>query len=176
MAYRDKIRRLCSAAMLLGVSLLLSYLEAILPLTVWLPLPAFKLGLANIVITLIFITVSPLGAAAVSVCRIAIMAMLFGNATSFIFSLSGGLLSYLGLWLLAYFGKRCFSVIGVSVGCAALHNIGQLIAAAVIFDANVFLSYLPALLIAALIFGTLTGALLQLILPRFKAIRYIRYN
>ncbi len=167
MVYRDKIKRLCVNAMFLGIALSLSYLEAILPLTAWIPLPGFKLGLCNILITTVFVAVSPWDAAIVSLCRICIMGILFGNLASFSFSLCGGILSYLGLWLLVRAGKRIFSMIGVSVGCAALHNLGQLIAAAALYGTEVILGYLPMLLLAAVLFGTVTGILLQLLLPRF---------
>ncbi len=168
MAYRDKIRRLCLNAMFLGICLLLSYLEAILPLTAWLPLPGFKLGLSNILITLVFVAVSPWDAALISLCRIFLMGLLFGNLSSFTFSLGGGLLSYGGLWLLTRLGKNHFTMVGVSVGCAALHNLGQLLMAALWFGSGVILGYLPMLLIAALLFGTVTGILLRLLLPRFR--------
>ncbi len=168
MASQAKVRRLCIDAMLLAMAMLLSYLEAILPLTFWLPIPGFKLGLANIIITLVFVSISPWDAALISACRISLMAMLFGNISGFIFSLCGGILSLVGLWLLTKIGKRIFSMIGVSVGCAALHNIGQLLAASLYFGTSVILGYLPILLIAALLFGTVTGILLQLILPRFN--------
>ncbi len=171
MPYRDNIRRLCLNAMLLGLCLLLSYLEAILPLTVWLPLPGFKLGLSNIVVTLIFAAISPWDALLVSLCRIGLMGLLFGNLPSFSFALCGGLLSYLGLWLLCK--RKHFSMLGVSVGCAALHNIGQLLTAAVWFGSSVIFTYLPILLVAALLFGTLTGLLLQIVFPRFQKISYI---
>ncbi len=170
MQSRKSIQRVCLDAMLLGISLLLSYLEAILPLTVWLPLPGFKLGLANILITLVFVTISPLDAAIVSICRISIMGILFGNAASFTFSLCGGLLSYLGLWLFAKALRRSFSMIGISIGCAALHNIGQLLAASLWFGADAVIGYLPFLLIASLIFGSITGGLLEVITPRLYRI------
>ncbi len=168
MASRDNIRRLSVNAMLLCLSLLLSYLEAILPLTAWLPLPGFKLGLSNVLIMWCFLAVSPVDAAAVSFCRIIIVNLLFGNAASLAFSLCGGLLSYLGLWIFARLFRRVFGMIGVSVGCAALHNLGQLLAASVLYGTEVLLGYLPMLLIAALIFGTVTGVLLQLINSRLQ--------
>lgn len=171
MAYRDRTKRLCLDAMMLGVSMLLSYLEVILPLSALVPLPGFKLGLCNIVITLAFVTVSPLDAAVISFCRICLMGMLFGNISGFIFSLCGGALSYIGLWLFAKLGRKFFSMIGISVGCAALHNMGQLIAASFLFGSEVILGYLPILLVASLIFGTVTGILLELILPRFLKIK-----
>ncbi len=171
MVSRDKLRRLCFDAMLLGIALLLSYLEAILPLTAWIPLPGFKIGLANIIVTLAFVTTSPASAAIISFSRIAIMGILFGNASSFFFSLCGGILSYIGLWLLARVLRRFFSMIGVSVGCAALHNLGQLIAAAFMFGTGAILGYLPILLVAALIFGTVTGILLHAVLPPFEGLK-----
>lgn len=170
MASRVNVHRLCLDAMLLGIALLLSYLEAILPLMAWLPLPGFKLGLANILVTLVFVVLSPWDAAIISLARISLMGLLFGNVTSLTFSLCGGLLSYLGLWLLVRLGRRHFSMTGVSVGCAALHNLGQLLAAALWFGTDVILSYLPMLLIAALLFGCVTGQLLYLILPRVQRI------
>ena len=173
MASRDNIRRLCQNAMLLGVGLLLSYLEAILPLTVWIPLPGFKLGLANIGVTLVFVAVSPWDAALVSLCRIGLMGLLFGNLSSFTFSLGGAVLSYLGLWLLARWGKEKFSMIGVSVGCAALHNLGQILVAALWLGTEVILGYLPMLLVAAVLLGTVTGTLLQALLPRFRKLGVI---
>ncbi len=173
MAYRANIRRLCLNAVLLSVAMLLSYLEAILPLTAWLPLPGFKLGLSNILVTLLFVAVSPFDAALLSFSRICIMGLLFGNLSSFTFSLCGGLLSYLGLWLLARWGSRVFSPVGVSVGCAALHNLGQLLAAALWLGSGVILGYLPVLLIAALLFGSVTGVLLQLLLPRFRQLKLL---
>ncbi len=171
MAYRDNARRLTLDAMMLGMALLLSYLEAILPLSVWIPLPGFKLGLANILVTLAFVIISPLDAAMVSFCRIVIMGILFGNAVSFTFSLCGGILSYLGLWLLASAGKRMFSMIGVSVGCAALHNTGQLLAAMLWFGTDAVFGYLPMLLLASLLFGSITGVLLCYTVPRLLHIR-----
>ncbi len=176
MAYRgNRVRRICTDAMLLGIALLLSYLEAILPLSVWLPLPGFKLGLCNILVTLVFVVLSPWDAAIVSLSRILIMGILFGNVVSFTFSLCGGLLSYLGLWLLAKAGKKLFSMIGISVGCAALHNTGQLFAAMLWFGGDVVFGYLPMLLLASVLFGSVTGVLLQLIIGRIDQIKR-RFN
>lgn len=173
MPSRDKksyVRRLCLNAMLLGVALLLSYLESVLPLTAWLPLPGFKLGLCNILITVAFLCCSPRDAGIISASRILLIGLLFGNAVSLLFSVCGGLLSYVGLWLFARAGRRYFSMIGVSVGCAMMHNIGQLIGAWMLFGSGIVFSYLPMLLIASLIFGTVTGILLHLLLPRFEVI------
>ena len=99
---RDKrTQRIALDAMLVGFAMLLSYLEAILPLTAWIPMPGFRLGLANLAVVLAFSLISPLDAALISATRILAMGILFGSATSLYFSALGGLLSYLLLWLLS---------------------------------------------------------------------------
>jgi len=168
MEYRNKTHRMSILAMLLGGCLVLSYLEAVLPLTTWIALPGFKLGLSNILITLTFVVLSKWDAACLSFSRICIMGILFSNLSGFLFSLCGGVLSYIGLWLLAEAGKRWFSIIGVSIGCATFHNIGQLLMASIWFGSETIFGYLPFLLVASLIFGTITGILLYLLLPSFK--------
>ena len=154
-----RVKRLCLDAMLLCVAMMLSYIEAILPLSLILPLPGAKLGLANIAITLCFFMISPLDAGVVSFSRVCLTALLFGNVNSFFFSLAGAFLAYLGM-IFAKALKKHFSFYGICVLCAALHNLGQCIAAMIILDAAGVISYLPLLLIFALIFGLITGAVI----------------
>lgn len=161
-------RRLCMDALLLGTAFMMSYLEALLPLQAFLPLPGFRLGLSQLVITLTFFCVGRADAAAVSAIRVLAMGLLFGNASSLFFSLCGSLLAYVGLWLgYVLLRSRC-SYIGLGVLCAALHNLGQLLAAALLYGSGVFLGYLPAMLFSAVLFGGIGGRLLNTLLPRIK--------
>lgn len=154
-----RVKRLCLDAMLLCVAMMLSYIEAILPLSLVIPLPGAKLGLANVAVTLCFFAVSPIDAAIVSLTRVCLTALLFGNLNSFLFSLFGAVLAYLGMIFAKRF--RChFSFYGISVLCAALHNLGQTIAAATVLGTPGIFTYLPVLLIFALIFGFITGAVI----------------
>ena len=162
------VRRLCTDAMLLGVALMLSYVEAILPLGALIPLPGFRLGLAQTVVTLTFFLVGKSDAAMVSGVRVLVMGLLFGNAGSVWFSVCGAALAYLGLWLGHLLLRRRCSYIGLGVLCAALHNAGQCLAAAAMFGSGVLLSYLPVLLIASVIFGAIGGLLLNLLVPRLS--------
>lgn len=156
-----RIRRLCLDALMLCLALALSYLEAMLPLHALLPLPGFRFGWAQLAITLVFFRIGKGDAAIVSALRVLIMGILFGSVTSVLFSAMGALLSYGGLWLGAIALKRKCSYIGLGVLCAALHNLGQLIAAALLFGSGVLLSYLPALMLASLIFGSAGGWILN---------------
>ncbi len=162
---RDRTRRLCLDAMLLCVALMLSYIESMLPTL--LPLPGFRLGLANFAVTVAFCLYTPIDAAIISFMRISIMGILFGSVTSLWFSFLGGLLAFFMLLLLSKAGNR-MSFVGVSVLCAVAHNIGQLTAAAVLFGSSVILSYLPYLLFAAAVFGSVVGVLLDLCVPRLQ--------
>ena len=64
----------------------------------------------------------------------------------------------------------------MSVFCAAAHNLGQLLAAAVLVArpsqglemTNLATRFLPVLLPAAVICGSLTGVLLNLLAPRLE--------
>ncbi len=163
----ERTRRVCLDALLIALAMMLSYLEVLLPLQLWIPLPGFRLGLANLVVVLVFCLISPIDAAIVSALRILLMGLLFGSATSLWFSAMGGLFSYLTLFFLSKRAKRS-SFLGVSVLCAAAHNSGQITAAAALFGGSVVLSYLPLLLIAAVIYGAVVGVLLNLLFPRVQ--------
>ena len=96
------------------------------------------------------------------------MGLLFGSATSLYFSALGGVLSFLVLLLMSWIGKKC-SFFGVSVLSAAAHNAGQIIAAVTLFGTSLISSYLPALLLASVIYGGIVGLLLNLLVPRLQA-------
>ncbi len=165
-SYRNKLTSLTHLSAYLCFALILSYIEAVLPLTSFIPIPAFKLGLANIVVILCFYGQSPLGAFIVSIVRILLSSILFGNMSSLFFSLSGGMLSYIVLLLTAYLLKNKISFLGISVLSAFAHNIGQFICSVLYIGSKTSLSILPALLLGALICGIFTGIILCVIPKR----------
>lgn len=154
-----RVRTLTRDAMLLALALLLSYVESLVPLAF--ALPGMKLGLANLAVMYAFFNVSRLHGVVISLLRVCLVSLLFGQASSFFFALCGACLSAIALFLLSLAGDR-LSRIGVSVGCAAAHGIGQVMAAVILYGTAGVLSYLPYLLLAALPFGALCGLLLYL--------------
>lgn len=162
---KGRTRRLTLDAALVTAALMLSYLEILIPFDALIPLPGFKPGFANLVTVLAFVLLSPIDALAVSLIRVGLTGLLFGSWTSLFFSFSGALLTFCALLLSRVLLRRC-SYLGVSVFCAAAHNIGQVLAATVLFGPAVPLSYLPYLLCAAAGSGSLTGILLNLTVPR----------
>ena len=162
------IRRLCRNAALLVLAFALSLVEHLLPISLILPLPGVKLGLANVVITVVFFYGSPLDAAIISAVRIGLSALLFGSPVSLLFSALGGLFAYLVLCLCRPLSGRLFSFVGISVLAATGHHFGQILAAWILFDSGVFLTYLPVLLVAGIVTGVLTGLLLNLSAPQLQ--------
>ena len=167
-SYAEKTAR---SALFLALAMILSYVEAIVPLGAVIPIPGFKLGLASLAVTGAFFLLGLPYAIAVSVGKTLLSSLLFGSVTSFWFSFSGGLLVLLTLGIYRLVRPKTLGCIGLSVICAAMHNAGQCLAASVLFGFSVLVYYLPALLFAALATGTVTGILLYLILKYTKHIK-----
>lgn len=162
-----RVKRLSLDALLLALAMILSYVETVLPLSFIIPLPGVKMGLANVAVTLCFFFVSPVDAFGISILRISLTALLFGNVSSFFFALSGGIFAYLGLWAGKLFYKW-LSFYGISVMCAALHGLGQCVAASVILSEAAIFGYLPIMLVFSLLFGLLTGVIVIRLTRLFK--------
>ena len=114
-----------------------------------------KLGLANLVIIIVLYKTDWKEALLLSVVRIVLAGFLFGNLFGILYSLAGGILSLAVMALLKRSGA--FSIIGVSMAGGVSHNVGQLIMAMLVVETYAVGYYLPVLLIAGLITGTLIG-------------------
>ena len=151
-------RRLTRGAMLVSLALVLSLIERLIPLDLILPIPGVKLGLANIVTLFALASLGFRDAAVILVLRIGILGLINGPVPFFL-SAAGGLLSLLAMWLLMRGNGRVFSLLGVGMGGAVAHNTGQVLAASILLGNTALLvSYLPALLLAGLATGVLTGS------------------
>ena len=157
--------RIAVLAMFTAFTLILSYVEALIPVSYGYGL---KLGLANIAIVTILYSFSEKEAFIVNLLRICIIGLLFGNAISFILSLTGGLLSMIMMAMAKKF--KLFTVITVSIIGALAHNIGQLIAAYFVTSVPGLMFYLPVLLIGGLITGAIIGIISKIIIKALKEI------
>ena len=148
-------RQLTLCAVLTAMALGLSYLENFFPLSLAIPLPGIKLGLANIVTVFALYALGPGQAVLILTARCLLGAMFAGNMNALIFSLLGGFTAMAVMILLTRLGR--LSVYGVSVGGAAAHNCGQVAAAVLTLGNTAPLYYLPVLLVVSLFTGALTG-------------------
>ncbi len=151
--------------MLLALALGLSYLEHLVPL----PLPVgVKLGLANLV-TLVSFCLLGWRPTLLLVClRCVVVSLLFGTPTGLVFSLVGGLLSFVGMaWAFRGYEKS-MTLYGISVIGAALHHIGQIVTAVFWLQSVETIWYLPTLLLLSVPTGLLTGGLAGMMVARLK--------
>ena len=159
-------RQLALCAVLTALALGLSTLENLFPVTLVIPLPGVKLGLANIVTVFALYQLGPLPALCILAARCLLGSLFAGNASALLFSLLGGTLAM--LVMLALSRLPGLSVYGVSIGG---HNIGQMAAALITLGNTAVLGYLPFLLVVSLFTGALTGFVSALLL---RAISHVK--
>lgn len=150
------IKKIALSAILVALALALSLAEKLLPIGALIPVYGVKLGLANIVTMLALFYIGTAGAVVILVSR-CLLASLFSGIMSLLFSLSGGLLALFTMLLLMQWHNRAFSIFGISIGGAAAHNTGQIIAASLLLGENLFYTYLPILLLTGIATGILTA-------------------
>lgn len=157
---RINTRKIAMIAVLIAQAMVLGFIERLIPVNFI--VPGAKLGLANIItmVSLYLFTVRE--TTMVLIGRILLVALLFGSVSSLLYSLAGGLLALVGMAVLYRSGR--FSIIGISIVGAVLHNIGQLLMAALIIqNLNIFY-YLPWLLVFAIPTGLVVGVTSRLIM------------
>ena len=148
-------KQLTLCAVLTALALAFSYLENFFPLSLAIPIPGIKLGLANIVTVFALYALGPAQALLILTGRCLLGAAFAGNMNALIFSLLGGFSAMLVMILLSK--SRHLSIYGVSIGGAAAHTCGQIAAACLTLGSMAPLYYLPILLGASLITGAVTG-------------------
>lgn len=152
--------------MLTALAFVFSYIESLLPLN--LGIPGVKLGLANLVVIVALYTMGVRAAFTLSLVRIVLAGLTFGNPASMIYSLAGGMLSL----LVMVAGKRikAFSIMGVSVLGGVSHNVGQILVAVLVMENANLAYYLPVLILAGTIAGVLVGILAAVLAKRLEKI------
>lgn len=158
-------RKVAYCGILVALAMIFSYVEALIPVNFG--VPGMKLGIANLVVVTGFYFLKPQEVLMVSFIRILLMGFMFGNGMSLIYSISGGLLSFGVMYLIKKTGG--FSIIGMSIAGGIGHNVGQILAAVWMVQNINLIYYLPALLVAGAVTGTLIGILSQRILSAIKS-------
>ena len=160
-----KTRTVALTGLLIALALVLSYLESLVPLSF--AVPGIKLGLPNLVIVFALYRLRPATAAAISLLRVALVALLFGSALSLAYSAAGAVLSFAVMLLLKRGGR--FGCTGVSVAGAVAHNLAQIAAAALLLETPSLAWYFPVLCVSGTAAGVCIGLLAALLVKRIPA-------
>ena len=155
MKKKSSAQKVALYGVLIALAMVLSYVEMLIPLPVG--IPGVKPGLANLVVFLALYTMTAREAFLISMVRILLVSITFGNGSAFLYSMAGGILSFLVMWICQ---KKDFLLpAGVSIAGGIAHNVGQLLMAAVILENGAVFTYFPVLLAAGCITGGIIGFL-----------------
>ncbi len=158
------LKRLTTDALLTALALIIFIIESQIPPIV--PIPGIKAGFANAVTLMAVYLIGKKDAFIILFLRIILGSVFAGNVSSLIFSLCGGLLSYIITCI--FFSLLKEKIWVVSVFGAVAHNTGQIIAAVFVMKSISVLWYMPYLLIAAIISGSFIGILTQFTFKKIK--------
>ena len=148
-----------------SVALVLAYIELLIP-PLFAAVPGIKLGLPNILIIFILYRFGLRSAATVSLVRIALVSLLFGNTMTLAYSLAGAVLSLAAMSLLKK--MNFLSTVGVSVAGGVFHNIGQILMAMLLLRTAELGYYLIILALTGTIAGILIGLCGGMLISRIK--------
>lgn len=140
---------LCTAT-----ALILAYVEVLIP-PLFSAVPGIKMGLPNILLVFLLYRCGAPSAIGVSLLRILLVSMLFGNAMAFFYSLAGGFLSMAVMILLRKL--NFLSEVGVSVAGGVMHNVGQILMAMLLLETSELGYYLVVLTVTGTVAGILVG-------------------
>ena len=153
MKKKSSAQKIALYGVLIALAMVLSYVELLIPLPVG--IPGVKPGLANLVVFLAFYTMTVKEAFLISMVRILLVSITFGNGSAFLYSMAGGIVSFLVMW---FCKKRDFLLPeGVSIAGGISHNVGQLLMAALILENGAVFTYFPVLMAAGCITGGIIG-------------------
>ncbi len=148
----------------IALAMILSYLESLVP--IGFAVPGIKLGLANLVTIVALYKLGIKDTIIISLGRILLSGVLFGNMMIIIYSLAGAFLSILVMVLVKK--TRMFSATGVSVCGAIAHNLGQIIVAVISLENMNIMYYMIVLAIAGTVAGTIIGILSGMIIKNIR--------
>ena len=159
-------KKIAYLGLLIARAFVFSYIEFLIPINIG--VPGAKLGLANLVIIVALYTLNEKDAFVLSMIRIVLVGFTFANLASMLYSLAGGILSFVAM-IIAKKTKK-LSITGVSVLGGVFHNIGQIIMAICVVKTASLIYYLPVLLVSGIVAGVAIGILGGMVTTRIKKI------
>ncbi|MGN0453488.1 MAG: Gx transporter family protein [Ruminococcus sp.] len=164
---KPSVRLMTATAMLTAVSVVLSFLENLLP-DLPFAVPGMKLGLSNIAV-MFALELYPLPCSLFITAVKALFALVTRGAVAGLMSFAGGFFATLAMWLVIHSGRLTFGAWGVGVSGAFFHNMGQLLGAFFLVSDAVW-GYIPVLSALSLLTGTVTGLAFYLLMPVLRKV------
>ena len=161
---KNAARKVALYGILIALAMVMSFVESLIPIPI--PVPGVKLGLANLVTITGLYLVGIRGTICITILRVVLVGLSFGNPYSMIYGLSGAFFSLLAMAAAKRF--HWFSQVGISILGGVFHNIGQLLFASFVVQTAGVFAYLPLLLAAGSVAGAVIGILGGILTERLR--------
>lgn len=161
-----RLNKMIFISLLVSIGLALSVLESGIPLPI--TMPGAKLGLSNMVVLVTLVVFGFKDGIKVSMLKSAVLMLITGSISSFIYSLSGAIFSCIAMYIAYRYFSNVFSLIGVSILGALAHNTAQVSAASFMLHNLRIYSYLPFLMLLSLFTGYFVGLASTYIVKNLK--------
>lgn len=161
---KNSSKKVALYGVFIALAMIMSYIELLIP-PIFAAVPGIKLGLPNIIIIYVLYKIGFKSAFFISVVRVLLVAILFGNAMTLSYSIAGAVLSIVLMGILKR--TNAFSMIGVSVAGAVMHNIAQVLVAVILLESTLIGYYAIILAITGTVSGVLIGVIGYNIIKRF---------
>ena len=159
------IKQISLVGIFTALALIMYFIEGMFP-PVLPVLPYAKIGLSNIIAFLALIIIGFKGGLTVVILKCLLGSIFSGNIFALVFSLSGGITSYLAMYLLYKYALKHISISGISVVGALTHNFVQVLVASLLIE-NIFtFVILPYMLAFSLFAGIITGLTVHYIIKQ----------
>lgn len=169
------IRLLVYISMLVAQGVVIGILERAIP-SPFSFAPGAKLGLSNLVTIISLFTLPIQYSFQVVLLRVVLTMLLGGTVSTFLYSITGAILSYVVMLLLKCLGPRRVSIVGISVMGGVMHNVGQLFMAALLARSWSVLNYLPVLSLSGMLAGIAVGLVGNFLLNRVTVLKMYHYE
>lgn len=149
------IKKMVFLSILVAIGLGLSVIESMIPLPIM--IPGARLGLSNVVVLVTLVVFGLKEGIVVSLLKSIVLMLVTGSVSSFIYSISGALLSSVAMSLSYKYFSNVFSLIGISIIGALFHSFGQISVASFMMNNMRIYTYLPFLMLTSLFTGYFVG-------------------
>ena len=166
----SRLQKIIFISLLVAQGVVIGFIENMIPYPFAFA-PGAKLGLANLITIIALFTMPKRDSFLLIWLRLILTTLLGGTISTFLYSMSGSLLSYFGMLLVKQLGPKRVSIIGISAAGGFLHNVGQLVTASWIAQSWSVMLYLPVLAFFGILSGIAIGIAANYLLQRVDTLR-----
>ncbi len=165
---RQSTQWLALCGLLLALTLVLGYVESLLPVAPG--VPGIKLGLSNGVLIFAVYMLNIPTAFVLMILKVLLSGLLFSGVSSMIYGFAGGVLSMTCMALLSR--VKGIHPVTVSMAGGVAHNVGQVAMAMLVLGTPSLVYYMAVLMAVGLATGALTGIAANLVMKHLRHLRF----